>query len=163
MNWFSKKNKSDVETKLKLQIDELNRDLAFRKKETEDLEECYANLAKDNSCLRRDLEGLGVKNKALEKELELVQKLLRDTDKRKSNLPISPKETPKEKVKRLTKSARDEVRKALNNAPRNAQFSGHVVTYDRKTKRVVLKEITSVREATDLLDQADKGELDFVF
>lgn len=89
------------------------------------------------------------------KELELR---LEEADEKADGTPVKYASARKA----LTKAKLSQLRKALEAAPNGQGFGGSCSVYDKKTKRVSLVEFKSKADALDLLDKAEKGNVDII-
>jgi predicted RNase H-like nuclease (RuvC/YqgF family) len=149
-------------------------------KDIENLETECENLRKDNLTLISRVTQLQASNKELNterdtfgKELDEQAKTISEKNERIEELEERLKEadlkadgTPVKYAsarKALTKAKLKQLRNALESAPAGAGgFGGSCSVYDKKTKRVSLVEFKSKQDALDILDRAEKGNVDII-
>lgn len=94
-----------------------------------------------------------------DERVEELEARLKEADERADGTPVKYASARKS----LSKAKLASLRKALEAAPAGAAgFGGSCSVYDKKTKRVSLVEFKSKAEALDLLDKADKGNVEII-
>lgn len=149
-------------------------------KDIDNLETECENLRKDNLTLMGRVSSLEAGSKSTKDELEKanrevdsqrellaekneriseLEERLKDADEKAEGTPVKYASARKA----LTKAKLKQLRTALEASPAGAQgFGGSCSVYDKKTKRVSLVEFKSKADALELLDKAEKGNVDII-
>lgn len=147
-------------------IENLETEIQLQKKDNLTLMGRVSSLETGNVELKKDLVSADSKVKSLQEELEAKEERISELEERLKEADEKADGTPVKYAsarKALTKAKLKQLRNALESAPAGAGgFGGSCSVYDKKTKRVSLVEFKSKQDALDILDRAEKGNVDII-
>lgn len=123
------------------------------------LQDQNKSLTQEIASFDKDLNSLRQQLTDKEDRIQELEKRLEEADEKADGTPVKYASARKT----LTKAKLKQLRESVEKVPAGATgFGGTVSVYDKKTKRVSLVEFKSKQDALDILDKAEKGNVDII-